>query len=404
MRTSASPRRPSRATIFSRTASARSSKRCAATALAAGQRHRPARRRIKRSPSTSNRSTSLLTLAIARTSSATLVLIGVLPPARRRAAHVGVPLAIVGCIAAVRGARRALEDDRRVAADQPLRFALALQRVRRADLHRSSRTYDLWFAGGFVLGDRRDPFRLRDDVERRLHAGRPVAAVVLDQDPRADRRLVVRLVHGRVRRLGALPVQIRRGAPLRADARVSRSAAGNAGAVSVRRRRLRAHGARRERRAHRHAARSRRPPRPAIRSRCGSPGCRRSRSSTCITYRIVAIGLPLLSLGIITGAMWANEAWGAYWQWDPKETAALLSWIIYAVVHASAHAQRVARRRDALGERRRLRLDHVLLPRREHLDQRPALVQDVDAVALCEAPDASAASRTSAKARGSRRR
>jgi len=47
-------------------------------------------------------------------------------------------------------------------------------------------------------------------------------------------------------------------------------------------------------------------------------------------YRIIAVGLPLLSLGIITGAMWAKEAWGAYWQWDPKETAALVSWIVYA--------------------------------------------------------------------------
>jgi cytochrome c-type biogenesis protein CcsB len=48
-----------------------------------------------------------------------------------------------------------------------------------------------------------------------------------------------------------------------------------------------------------------------------------------IIYRAVAIGLPLISVGIITGAMWAKEAWGAYWQWDPKETAALFSWIIY---------------------------------------------------------------------------
>ena len=47
-------------------------------------------------------------------------------------------------------------------------------------------------------------------------------------------------------------------------------------------------------------------------------------------YRVIAVGLPLLSLGIITGAMWAKEAWGAYWQWDPKETAALVSWIVYA--------------------------------------------------------------------------
>jgi len=48
-----------------------------------------------------------------------------------------------------------------------------------------------------------------------------------------------------------------------------------------------------------------------------------------ITYRVVALGLPLLSLGIITGAWWAKEAWGAYWQWDAKETAALVSWVIY---------------------------------------------------------------------------
>jgi cytochrome c-type biogenesis protein CcsB len=50
-----------------------------------------------------------------------------------------------------------------------------------------------------------------------------------------------------------------------------------------------------------------------------------------LVYRVVAVGLPLLTLGIITGAMWAREAWGAYWQWDPKETAALFSWIIYAI-------------------------------------------------------------------------
>ena len=49
-----------------------------------------------------------------------------------------------------------------------------------------------------------------------------------------------------------------------------------------------------------------------------------------MSYRIVAIGLPLLTIGIITGAWWAKEAWGAYWQWDPKETAALVSWIVYA--------------------------------------------------------------------------
>jgi cytochrome c-type biogenesis protein CcsB len=50
-----------------------------------------------------------------------------------------------------------------------------------------------------------------------------------------------------------------------------------------------------------------------------------------MTYRVVSVGLPLLTVGIITGAWWAKEAWGAYWQWDPKETAALFSWTIYAL-------------------------------------------------------------------------
>jgi cytochrome c-type biogenesis protein CcsB len=50
-----------------------------------------------------------------------------------------------------------------------------------------------------------------------------------------------------------------------------------------------------------------------------------------MTYRIVSVGLPLLTVGIITGAWWAKEAWGAYWQWDPKETAALVSWTVYAM-------------------------------------------------------------------------
>ena len=50
-----------------------------------------------------------------------------------------------------------------------------------------------------------------------------------------------------------------------------------------------------------------------------------------LIYRVIAVGLPLLTLGIITGAMWAHESWGAYWQFDPKETAALFSWIIYAI-------------------------------------------------------------------------
>lgn len=49
-----------------------------------------------------------------------------------------------------------------------------------------------------------------------------------------------------------------------------------------------------------------------------------------VTYRCVTFGFPLLTIGIITGALWANHAWGALWQWDPKETMALVTWFIYA--------------------------------------------------------------------------
>lgn len=58
-----------------------------------------------------------------------------------------------------------------------------------------------------------------------------------------------------------------------------------------------------------------------------------------LTYRFIATGLPLLSLGIITGAMWARQAWGAYWQWDPKETASLVSWIVY-IAYMHLHLRR----------------------------------------------------------------
>ncbi len=54
-----------------------------------------------------------------------------------------------------------------------------------------------------------------------------------------------------------------------------------------------------------------------------------------VTYRMIAIGFPLLTGGIITGAVWANSAWGTYWGWDPKETWSLITWFIYAVyLHA----------------------------------------------------------------------
>lgn len=49
------------------------------------------------------------------------------------------------------------------------------------------------------------------------------------------------------------------------------------------------------------------------------------------SYRAIGIGFPLLTVGILSGAVWANEAWGSYWSWDPKETWALVTWLIFAV-------------------------------------------------------------------------
>ncbi|HEX9044324.1 MAG TPA: c-type cytochrome biogenesis protein CcsB [Candidatus Limnocylindrales bacterium] len=54
-----------------------------------------------------------------------------------------------------------------------------------------------------------------------------------------------------------------------------------------------------------------------------------------ISYRAVVIGFPFLTLVIVLGAVWADVAWGSYWSWDPKETASLVTWLIYgAYLHA----------------------------------------------------------------------
>lgn len=51
-----------------------------------------------------------------------------------------------------------------------------------------------------------------------------------------------------------------------------------------------------------------------------------------INYRCLTFGFPLLTIAIITGAIWAETAWGTYWSWDPKETWSLVTWIIYAAL------------------------------------------------------------------------
>jgi cytochrome c-type biogenesis protein CcsB len=54
-----------------------------------------------------------------------------------------------------------------------------------------------------------------------------------------------------------------------------------------------------------------------------------------LNYKAIMVGFPLLTIGIITGAAWANYAWGTYWSWDPKETWSLIVWFVYAAfLHA----------------------------------------------------------------------
>lgn len=51
-----------------------------------------------------------------------------------------------------------------------------------------------------------------------------------------------------------------------------------------------------------------------------------------IGYRCLTFGFPMLTLAIITGAIWASQAWGSYWSWDPKESWSLITWFIYAAL------------------------------------------------------------------------
>ena len=50
-----------------------------------------------------------------------------------------------------------------------------------------------------------------------------------------------------------------------------------------------------------------------------------------LSYRILGLGFPLLTIGLLSGAVWANQTWGSYWSWDPKETWALITWFVFAI-------------------------------------------------------------------------
>lgn len=90
-------------------------------------------------------------------------------------------------------------------------------------------------------------------------------------------------------------------------------------------------------------------------------------------YRTAVLALPIWTFAIITGAIWAEAAWGRYWGWYPKETCALVAWVVYAgYLHARARAGGAVR--GWLGQRGRLRGDAVQPVLRQHRYRRLALV------------------------------
>jgi len=67
-----------------------------------------------------------------------------------------------------------------------------------------------------------------------------------------------------------------------------------------------------------------------------------------LNQHCIAVGFPLLTLGIVTGSIWAKQAWGAYWQWDPKETWSLVTWLLYAALLHFRFTMGWRRRRAAI--------------------------------------------------------
>ena len=68
------------------------------------------------------------------------------------------------------------------------------------------------------------------------------------------------------------------------------------------------------------------------------------------SYRVIGLGFPFLTIGIIAGGVWANEAWGSYWSWDPKETWALITWLVFAAyLHARITKNWEGKRTAVLG-------------------------------------------------------
>jgi len=93
-----------------------------------------------------------------------------------------------------------------------------------------------------------------------------------------------------------------------------------------------------------------------------------------LIYRTTVLGFLLLTVGIATGAVWAETAWGRYWSWDPKETWSLITWFIYAAPAPRPALERLARPPHCLAGGAGLHGGPVHLLRRQLPPVRPPLL------------------------------
>jgi hypothetical protein len=94
-----------------------------------------------------------------------------------------------------------------------------------------------------------------------------------------------------------------------------------------------------------------------------------------LAYRLNAFAFPLWTFTVVRGAIWAENAWGRSWNWDPKEVWAFITWVVYAGYLPRAGDGRLAAQLRGLDRPGRVQHVPVQLPDRQHLLPRPALVR-----------------------------
>jgi ABC-type transport system involved in cytochrome c biogenesis permease subunit len=184
---------------------------------------------------------------------------------------------------------------------------------------------------------------------RRAGAAGAGPQLVLAEDPRPRRNhRIVTVRPGRRRADDPLPVQVPLGAAGGGRDGRSPRPAGDGGVAGPGRPTALRLRRRRPRRRDLRAAAPRDPAPSAVLDR--------------MAYRTIAFGFPIWTFAVIAGALWAQEAWGRYWGWDPKETWAFITWVIYAgYLHARATSGWKGTRAAAGGPRGiRLAPDHLL--------------------------------------------